>query len=175
MGDDYKAREAQLYAEQAKDVDIIITTALIPGRPAPRLITAEMVASMKPGSVIVDMAAANGGNVEGTVTDQAVVTDNGVTIIGYTDLAGRLPAQASQLYGTNLVNLLKLLTPEKDGQLIAGLRRRGAAVDDRRARRRDHLAAAAGAGLGRTGGRCRRRAGRDRRRSSRCRRGAGWR
>ena len=117
MGDDYKAREAALYAEQTKDVDIIITTALIPGRPAPRIITAEMVASMKPGSVIVDMAAANGGNVEGTVKDQVVVTDNGVTIIGYTDLAGRLPATASQLYGTNLVNLLKLLTPEKDGQL----------------------------------------------------------
>ncbi|PQD99004.1 NAD(P) transhydrogenase subunit alpha [Mycolicibacterium parafortuitum] len=117
MGEDYKVREAALYAEQAKDVDIIITTALIPGRPAPRIITAEMVASMKPGSVIVDMAAANGGNVEGTVKDEAVVTANGVTIIGYTDLAGRLPAQASQLYGTNLVNLLKLLTPEKDGQL----------------------------------------------------------
>ena len=117
MGDDYKVREAALYAELASDVDIIITTALIPGRPAPRIITAEMVASMKSGSVIVDMAAANGGNVEGTVKDQAVVTDNGVTIIGYTDLAGRLPAQASQLYGTNLVNLLKLLTPEKDGRL----------------------------------------------------------
>jgi H+-translocating NAD(P) transhydrogenase subunit alpha len=118
MGDDYKAREAQLYAEQCKDVDIIITTALIPGKPAPRIITADMVASMESGSVIVDMAAANGGNVEGTVKDQAIVTDNGVTIIGYTDLAGRLPATASQLYGTNLVNLLKLLTPEKDGKLI---------------------------------------------------------
>jgi NAD(P) transhydrogenase subunit alpha len=118
MGDDYKAREAALYAEQAGDVDIIVTTALIPGRPAPRIITADMVASMKSGSVIVDMAAANGGNVEGTVKDQAIVTDNGVTIIGYTDLAGRLPATASQLYGTNLVNLLKLLTPEKDGQLV---------------------------------------------------------
>jgi NAD(P) transhydrogenase subunit alpha len=117
MGDDYKAREAQLYAEQAQDVDIIITTALIPGKPAPRIITADMVASMKSGSVVVDMAAANGGNVEGTVRDEAIVTDNGVTIIGYTDLAGRLPATASQLYGTNLVNLLKLLTPEKDGQL----------------------------------------------------------
>ena len=117
MDDDYKAREAALYAELAADVDIIITTALIPGRPAPRIITADMVASMKPGSVLVDMAAANGGNIEGTVKDQAVVTDNGVTIIGYTDLAGRLPATASQLYGTNLVNLLKLLTPEKDGQL----------------------------------------------------------
>lgn len=118
MSDDYKAREAQLYADQAADVDIIITTALIPGKPAPRIITADMVASMKPGSVIVDMAAANGGNVEGTVKDQAVVTDNGVTIIGYTDLAGRLPAQASQLYGTNLVNLMKLMTPGKDGQLV---------------------------------------------------------
>ncbi len=117
MGEDYKVREAALYAELAKEVDIIITTALIPGKPAPRIITADMVASMKPGSVIVDMAAANGGNVEGTVKDQAIVTDHGVTIIGYTDLAGRLPATASQLYGTNLVNLLKLLTPEKDGQL----------------------------------------------------------
>ena len=117
MGEDYKAREAALYAELAADVDIIITTALIPGRPAPRIITADMVASMKPGSVLVDMAAANGGNVEGAVKDQAIVTDHGVTIIGYTDLAGRLPATASQLYGTNLVNLLKLLTPEKDGRL----------------------------------------------------------
>jgi H+-translocating NAD(P) transhydrogenase subunit alpha len=121
MGEDYKAREAALYAEQAKDVDIIVTTALIPGRPAPRIITADMVASMKPGSVIVDMAAANGGNVEGTVKDQTIVTDNGVTIIGYTDLAGRLPATASQLYGTNLVNLLKLLTPEKNGTLTLDL------------------------------------------------------
>jgi NAD(P) transhydrogenase subunit alpha len=118
MGDDYKAREAELYADQAKIADIIITTALIPGRPAPRIITAEMVASMKPGSVIVDMAAQNGGNVEGTVKGEKVVTENGVTIIGYTDLAGRLPAQASQLYGQNLVNLLKLMTPEKDGQLV---------------------------------------------------------
>ena len=117
MGEDYKAREAALYAEQAQDVDIIITTALIPGKPAPRIITADMVAAMNPGSVIVDMAAANGGNVEGTVKDQAIVTANGVTILGYTDLAGRLPAQASQLYGTNLVNLLKLLTPNKDGAL----------------------------------------------------------
>ncbi|MFE5113639.1 Re/Si-specific NAD(P)(+) transhydrogenase subunit alpha [Streptomyces sp. NPDC056663] len=117
----YDLRAAEIYSEQARDVDIIITTALIPGRPAPRLITADQVASMKPGSVIVDMAAAQGGNVEGTVSDRAVVTENGVTIIGYTDLAGRLPAQASQLYGTNLVNLLKLLTPERDGQLTLDL------------------------------------------------------
>ncbi|MFC8954390.1 Re/Si-specific NAD(P)(+) transhydrogenase subunit alpha [Streptomyces sp. NPDC057101] len=118
MGDDYKAREVELYAAQCREVDIVITTALIPGRPAPTLITAEMVASMKPGSVIVDMAAANGGNVEGTVKGEKVATENGVTIIGYTDLAGRLPAQASQLYGTNLVNLLKLMTPGKDGSLV---------------------------------------------------------
>jgi NAD(P) transhydrogenase subunit alpha len=117
MGDDYKEREAKLYADQSADVDIVITTALIPGRPAPRLITADMVAAMSPGSVVVDMAAANGGNVEGTVADEKIVTPNGVTIIGYTDLAGRLPTQASQLYGTNLVNLMKLLTPEKDGVL----------------------------------------------------------
>ena len=118
MSDDYSTKAAALYAQQCPDVDIIITTALIPGKPAPRLITAPMVASMKPGSVIVDMAAANGGNVEGTVPGEAIVTANQVIIIGYTDLAGRLPAQASQLYGTNLVNLMKLLTPGKDGQLV---------------------------------------------------------
>ncbi len=114
--EDYDRRAAEIYSEQAADVDIVITTALIPGRPAPRLLTESDVASMKPGSVIVDMAAAQGGNVAGSVAGEKVVTDNGVTILGYTDLAGRLPTQASQLYGTNLVNLLKLLTPEKDGQ-----------------------------------------------------------
>ncbi len=119
--EDYDRRAAEIYSEQAADVDIIITTALIPGRAAPVLITAADVASMKAGSVIVDMAASNGGNVEGSVAGEAVVTDNGVTIIGYTDLAGRLPTQASQLYGTNLVNLMKLLTPGKDGQLVLDL------------------------------------------------------
>jgi NAD(P) transhydrogenase subunit alpha len=114
----YDRRAAEIYAEQARDVDIIITTALIPGRPAPRLLTKEHVASMRPGSVIVDMAAVQGGNVEGTVAGEVVVTANGVTIIGYTDLPGRLPAQASQLYGTNVVNLLKLLTPGKDGEVV---------------------------------------------------------
>ncbi len=118
MDEDYKSRETKLYADQCKDVDIIITTALIPGRPAPRLITREMVESMHAGSVIVDLAASNGGNVEGSEPDEVVVTPNGVTIIGHTDLAGRLPAQASQLYGTNLVNLMKLMTPGKDGQLV---------------------------------------------------------
>lgn len=116
--DAYNQRAAEIYSEQAADVDIIITTALIPGRAAPRLITAADVASMKAGSVIVDMAAAQGGNVEGSVAGEKVVTPNGVTILGYTDLAGRLPTQASQLYGTNLVNLMKLLTPGKDGQVV---------------------------------------------------------
>jgi len=116
--EDYDRRAAEIYSEQAADVDIIITTALIPGRAAPRLLTVEDVASMKPGSVIVDMAAAQGGNVAGSKPGEVVVTDNGVTIIGYTDLAGRLPTQASQLYGTNLVNLMKLLTPGKDGQVV---------------------------------------------------------
>ncbi|GAA3774913.1 Re/Si-specific NAD(P)(+) transhydrogenase subunit alpha [Streptomyces chiangmaiensis] len=117
MSQDYNTRAAQLYTDRITEMDIVITTAQIPGRPAPTLITAEMVALMRSGSVIVDMAAASGGNVEGMVKDQAVVTDNGVTIIGYTDLPGRLPAQASQLYGTNLVNLIKLMTPDKDGRL----------------------------------------------------------
>jgi proton-translocating NAD(P)+ transhydrogenase subunit alpha len=115
---DFDAKAAALYAEQARDVDIVITTALIPGRPAPRLLTEEMVASMRPGSVVVDMAASNGGNVAGSVPDELVVTEHGVKIIGYTDLPGRLPTQASQLFGTNLVNLLKLLTPGKDGRVV---------------------------------------------------------
>ncbi|WP_434811105.1 Re/Si-specific NAD(P)(+) transhydrogenase subunit alpha [Microbacterium sp. bgisy189] len=115
--DAYNRRAAEMYSEQAADVDIIVTTALIPGRAAPRLITAADVASMKPGSVIVDMAAGQGGNVEGSVAGERTVTPGGVTILGYTDLPGRLPQQASQLYGTNLLNLLKLLTPSKDGTL----------------------------------------------------------
>jgi NAD(P) transhydrogenase subunit alpha len=118
MSEDFNRRAARMYAEQARDVDIIVTTALIPGRPAPRLITEEMVASMRSGSVIVDMAAAQGGNVAGSVPDEIVVTGNGVSIIGYTDLPGRLPAQASQLYGQNLVSLLTLLTPGRDGELV---------------------------------------------------------
>ncbi|GAA4039553.1 Re/Si-specific NAD(P)(+) transhydrogenase subunit alpha [Arthrobacter methylotrophus] len=113
----YNLRAAEIYTEQARDVDIIITTALIPGRPAPKLLTAEDVAGMKPGSVIVDMAAGQGGNVEGSVAGERVITDNGVVILGYTDLPGRLAAQASQLYGTNVLNLLKLLTKDKDGVL----------------------------------------------------------
>ena len=117
MTAEQEAATAAMYDEEARNADIVITTALIPGRPAPRLIHAATVAGMANGSVIVDMAAANGGNCELTVADEKIVTDNLVTIIGYTDLAGRLAAQTSQLYGTNIVNLFKLLTPEKDGQL----------------------------------------------------------
>ena len=118
MGQDYNKLAADLYARTVPEIDILITTALIPGRPAPLLVTEEMVASMKPGSVVVDLAAANGGNVAGTVKGERTVTGGGVTILGYTDLPGRLPTQSSQLYGQNLVNLMKLLTPEKDGQLV---------------------------------------------------------
>lgn len=121
MTAEQEAATAAMYDEEARNADIVITTALIPGRPAPRLITAETVAAMRTGSVIVDMAAANGGNVELTRTDEKVVTDNLVTILGYTDLAGRLAAQTSQLYGTNVVNLLKLMTPGKDGELVLDL------------------------------------------------------
>ncbi|WP_086980901.1 Re/Si-specific NAD(P)(+) transhydrogenase subunit alpha [Vibrio aphrogenes] len=117
MSDEFNKKAEELYAAQAKDVDIIITTALIPGRPAPKLITKEMVDSMKAGSVIVDLAAANGGNCAYTEADKVITTPNGVTVIGYTDMVGRLPTQSSQLYGTNLVNLLKLLCKEKDGNI----------------------------------------------------------
>ncbi|MDC5704918.1 Re/Si-specific NAD(P)(+) transhydrogenase subunit alpha [Vibrio europaeus] len=117
MSDEFNKKAAELYADQAKDVDIIVTTALIPGRPAPKLITKEMVDSMKAGSVIVDLAAANGGNCEYTVADKVITTANGVKIVGYTDMVGRLPTQSSQLYSTNIVNLLKLLAKEKDGNI----------------------------------------------------------
>lgn len=117
MSDEFIKAEMELFAAQAKDVDIIITTAAIPGKAAPRLITKEMVESMKAGSVIVDLAAATGGNCELTQEGKIITTDNGVKIIGYSDLAARLPAQSSQLYGTNLVNLAKLLCKEKDGNI----------------------------------------------------------
>ena len=117
MSDEFIAAEMALFAEQAKDVDIIITTALIPGKPAPRLITAEHVELMKEGSVIVDLAAETGGNCELTEPGEVVVR-NGVTIIGYTDLPSRLATQSSQLYATNLKHLLTDMTPEKDGNLV---------------------------------------------------------
>jgi H+-translocating NAD(P) transhydrogenase subunit alpha len=114
MSEGFQKAQREMYARQAKDVDIIITTALIPGKPAPRLITAEMVKSMKPGSVIVDMAAEQGGNCELTEPGQAVVK-HGVTIIGYTDLASRLARQSSTLYANNLLRLTEELCKTKDG------------------------------------------------------------
>lgn len=110
-------REAQLakFRELAPEVDIVITTALIPGRDAPKLWLADMIAAMKPGSVIIDLAAERGGNAEGTVMDEKVVTDNGVTIVGYTDFPSRMASQASSLYATNIRHMMTDLTPEKDG------------------------------------------------------------
>jgi len=120
MSEEFIKAEMELFAEQAKDVDIIITTALIPGKPAPKLITAETARSMKDGSVIVDLAAEQGGNCELTVPGEIAHVD-GVTIIGYTDLPSRLAAQSSQLYGTNLRHLLTDLTPEKDGNIVVDM------------------------------------------------------
>ena len=113
-------REKQLakFRELAPEMDIVITTALIPGRPAPKLWTEDMVKMMKRGSVIVDLAAERGGNCDLTVPDQKVVTDNGVTIIGYTDFPSRMAAQASTLYSTNIRHMLADLTPKKDGVIV---------------------------------------------------------
>lgn len=120
MSPEFIKAEMELFAAQAKEVDIIVTTALIPGKPAPKLITAEMVASMKPGSVIVDLAAEQGGNCECTRPGEVAVV-NGVSVIGYTDLPSRLAAQSSQLYGTNLRHLLTDLTPAKDGNIVVNM------------------------------------------------------
>ena len=114
MSEGFQKAQREMYAKQAKEVDIIITTALIPGKPAPKLITAEMVRSMKPGSVIVDMAAEQGGNCELTEPGQAVVK-HGVTIVGFTDLVSRLAMQSSTLYATNLFRLTEELCKTKDG------------------------------------------------------------
>lgn len=114
MSEGFQAAQREMYASQAREVDIIITTALIPGKPAPKLITADMVKSMKPGSVIVDMAAEQGGNCELTEPGQAVVK-HGVTIVGYTDLASRMARQSSTLYGTNLFRLTEELCKTQDG------------------------------------------------------------
>lgn len=116
MSDEYKKAQAQLMLEQAKDVDIIITTALIPGRKAPELVSNEMLSLMKPGSVCVDLAAANGGNVAQTVPDQIVITDNGVKIIGYTDLPSRLPTTASTLFANNVAKFLLSIGPQTTKQ-----------------------------------------------------------
>ncbi len=114
MSEGFQQAQREMYAKQARDADIIITTALIPGKPAPKLITAEMVQSMKPGSVIVDMAGEQGGNCELTVPGEAVVR-HGVTIIGYTDLVSRLAKQSSTLYATNLLRVTEELCKTKDG------------------------------------------------------------
>jgi NAD(P) transhydrogenase subunit alpha len=114
MSEGFQQAQREMYAKQAKDADIIITTALIPGKPAPRLITADMVKSMKPGSVIVDMAGEQGGNCELTVPGEAVVRHS-VTIIGYTDLVSRLAKQSSTLYSTNLLRVTEELCKTKDG------------------------------------------------------------
>ncbi len=117
MSKEFIDAEMAMFREQAKEVDIIITTALIPGKPAPELITKDMVESMKSGSVIVDLAAEQGGNCKLSAADK-IVTHKGVKIIGYTDLPSRLATQSSQLYSTNLRHMLTDLTPEKDGQLV---------------------------------------------------------
>jgi len=116
MSKEYQAKQAALVADHIKKQDIVITTALIPGRPAPRLITAEMVASMKPGSVIVDLAVERGGNVEGAKAGE-VAEVNGVKIVGYTNVPGRLAASASGLYARNLLSFLDILVDKKDKKL----------------------------------------------------------
>ena len=120
MSDEFIKAEMALFAEQAREVDIIVTTALIPGKPAPKLITAEMVASMRNGSVIVDLASEQGGNCELTVPGEIAVR-HGVSIIGYADLPSRLATQASQLYATNLRHLLTELSPAKDGNAVINM------------------------------------------------------
>ncbi len=116
MSEGFQQAQREMYAKQASDVDIIITTALIPGKPAPRLITAAMVESMRPGSVIVDLAAEQGGNCELTVPGEAVVR-HGVTIVGFTDLVSRLSKQSSTLYANNLLHLAEELCKDKDGSI----------------------------------------------------------
>jgi H+-translocating NAD(P) transhydrogenase subunit alpha len=116
MSEGFQQAQREMYAKQAREVDIIITTALIPGKPAPKLITADMVKTMKPGSVIVDMAAERGGNCELTEPGKAVVK-HGVTIVGYTDLTSRLAKQSSTLYATNLLRLTEELCKTKDGRI----------------------------------------------------------
>lgn len=114
----FQAKQLAKFRELAPEIDIVITTALIPGRPAPKLWTAEMVAMMKPGSVVIDLAAERGGNCDLTVPDEKIVSDNGVTIVGYTDFPSRMAAQASTLYSTNIRHMLADLTPKKDGVIV---------------------------------------------------------
>jgi NAD(P) transhydrogenase subunit alpha len=117
MSAEYQAKQAALTAEHIKKQDIVITTALIPGRKAPVLVTAEMIATMKPGSVIVDLAAEQGGNTPLTKPDEVVTTGNGVTIMGYTNLPARLASDTSSLYARNLFNFVSLIVDKKSGAL----------------------------------------------------------
>jgi NAD(P) transhydrogenase subunit alpha len=114
---EFQAKQLEKFREIAPDIDIVITTALIPNRPAPLLWTKDMVEMMKPGSVVIDLAAERGGNCELTVKDEKIVSDNGVTVIGYTDFPSRMAAQSSTLYSTNIRHMMADLTPEKDGQV----------------------------------------------------------
>jgi NAD(P) transhydrogenase subunit alpha len=120
MSEGYQRAQREMIAKQCREVDVVITTALIPGKPAPKLITAEMVQSMQPGSVIVDLAAEQGGNCELTVPGE-VVERHGVRIVGYTDLPSRMARQSSQLYATNLLRLIEELTPAKDGSIVVNM------------------------------------------------------
>ncbi|MBW6389595.1 MULTISPECIES: Re/Si-specific NAD(P)(+) transhydrogenase subunit alpha [Halomonadaceae] len=115
---EFREKQLALFREQAPEVDIVITTALIPGRPAPKLWLEDMVKAMKPGSVIVDLAAEKGGNCDLTVPDERIVSDNGVVVVGYTDFPSRMATQASLLYATNIRHMLTDLTPEKDGSIV---------------------------------------------------------
>ena len=115
---EFREKQLECFREQASDVDIVITTALIPNRDAPKLWLKDMVESMKPGSVVVDLAAERGGNCDLTVMDKKIVTKNGVTIIGYTDFPSRMATQASTLYATNIRHMIADLTPEKDGVIV---------------------------------------------------------
>ncbi len=116
MSAEYQAKQAALVAEHIKKQDVVITTALIPGRPAPRLVSAAHVASMRPGSVIVDLAVEQGGNVEGSEPDQIVQTGGGVKIVGYANMPGRIAADASALYARNLMAFAGLLM-NAEGQI----------------------------------------------------------
>ena len=145
---EFREKQLEKFRELAPEIDIVITTALIPGRPAPKLWTADMVAAMKPGSVVVDLAAERGGNCDLTVPDQAIETPNGVKIIGYTDFPSRMATQASTLYSTNIRHMMDDLTPAQGRR--AG-RQHGGRRDPRRhrhPRRRRHLPAAAAEGAG---------------------------
>lgn len=115
---EFREKQLEKFRELAPEIDIVITTALIPGRDAPKLWTADMVALMKPGSVIIDLAAERGGNCDLTVADQKIVSDNGVTVIGYTDFPSRMAAQSSTLYSTNIRHMMTDLTPAKDGVVV---------------------------------------------------------